>query len=101
MRSKEFGEIITKIRYEHNLSAKDFADKYNVTYQTASRWERGLKSIDIETIQKICEDYNLDYESIFNPQKRKLEKRKNIIFTITSILLIILILVLTTIIKPK
>ena len=40
MSQEEFGKLIKKIRQENNLTQKDLAEKYNVTYQAVSKWEK-------------------------------------------------------------
>lgn len=42
MNQEKFGKSIKKIRLENNLTQKQFADQYNVTYQAVSKWENGL-----------------------------------------------------------
>lgn len=42
MNQEKFGTIIKNIRKKYNLTQKQLADKYNVTYQAVSKWENGL-----------------------------------------------------------
>ena len=60
MDQKKFGEFIKDLRKKHNLTQKDLADKYNVTYQAVSKWENGINLPDISLIKQICEDYNIN-----------------------------------------
>ena len=41
MNSIEIGKKIKQIRKDFKLTQKEFADKYNVTYQAVSKWENG------------------------------------------------------------
>ncbi len=38
MSQEDFGKLIKRIRQENNLTQKDLAEKYNVTYQAVSKW---------------------------------------------------------------
>ncbi len=42
MNQEKFGKFIKDIRKKHNLTQKQLADKYNVTYQAVSKWENGI-----------------------------------------------------------
>ena len=74
MDQEKFGNLIKKIRKENNLTQKEFADKYNVTYQAVSKWENGKNLPDTLLIKKICDDFNLNMEDLFNGE---VSKKKN------------------------
>ena len=59
MSQEEFGKIIKRIRIENNLTQKDLAEKYNVTYQAVSKWENGKNMPDISLIKQISRDFNI------------------------------------------
>lgn len=42
MNQEKFGKLIKDIRKKNNLTQKQLAAKYNVTYQAVSKWENGL-----------------------------------------------------------
>lgn len=42
MDQEKFGKFIKEIRAKNNLTQKQLADKYHVTYQAVSKWENGL-----------------------------------------------------------
>ena len=48
MDQNEFGKLIKEIRKKNNLTQKDLADKYNVTYQAVSKWENGKKDFEAD-----------------------------------------------------
>ena len=60
MEQDKIGKIIKDIRIKNNLSQKEFANKYGVTYQAVSKWENGKNIPDISILKQICNDYNLD-----------------------------------------
>ena len=47
MDQEKIGNFIKEIRKKNNLTQKDLADKYNVTYQAVSKWENGKNMPDI------------------------------------------------------
>ena len=71
MDQEKFGNLIKKIRKDNNLTQKEFADKYNVTYQAVSKWENGKNMPDTLLIKKICDDFNLKIEDLFNGEVKK------------------------------
>lgn len=48
MDQEKFGKFIKQIRKDHNLTQKQLAEKYNVTYQAVSKWETGKNMPDIK-----------------------------------------------------
>ena len=60
MDQEKFGNLIKKIRKDNNLTQKEFADKYNVTYQAVSKRENGINLPDMSLLKKMSEDYELD-----------------------------------------
>ena len=47
MDQERIGKTIKELRTKNNLSQKEFADKYNVTYQAVSKWENGKNIPDL------------------------------------------------------
>ena len=47
MDQKKIGSLIKKLRIDNNLTQKEFALKYNVSFQAVSKWERGYNLPDI------------------------------------------------------
>ena len=89
MDQEKFGNLIKKIRLENNLTQKDFADKYNVTYQAVSKWENGKNMPDTLLIKKICDDFNLNIEDLFNGEVSKKKNYFPIMITLGLIVFLI------------
>ena len=94
MNGENIGKIIKEIRKKNNLTQKDLADKYNVTYQAVSKWENGKNLPDIMLIKQICKDFNYSLDEFFEPEKKNKRNINNIILIIIPIILIILIMIL-------
>lgn len=93
MNEEKFGKFIKEIRHKYNLTQKDLADKYNVSYQAISKWENGKNLPDISIMKQIAKDYNLSLDELLSGNKTKSKKKKYIL-----ILSLIVILVLSIII---
>lgn len=99
MNPERIGKLIKDIRTKNNLSQKEFAQKYNVTYQAVSKWETGKNIPDIIILKQICSDYNLSLEELLDAKTKKNYSKKIIFLTIIFICLSII--VLYTITKEK
>ena len=64
MEQEKIGKFIKKIRKENNLTQKDLADKYGVTYQAVSKWETGKNIPDISLLKEISKDFNVNIEDL-------------------------------------
>lgn len=96
MDPKKVGDLIKSIRKKNNLTQKEFADKYGVTYQAVSKWENGINLPDISLIRQISKDFNVSIESILDGENIEKESKKNkyiliVIFLIITLLVIVLL----------
>lgn len=91
MSASEFGKIIRDIRSEYRLTAQDFGNMYDATYQMVSRWERGYQLPNEETIKKICDDFEIDLNA---DKTKKSVKRKKTILIFISIIAFLLLLII-------
>ena len=93
MDQEKIGKTIKEIRQKKKLSQQKFADLYGVTYQAVSKWENGKNMPDITILKQICEDNNIDLNTLLENKKQK-KKLKPIIITSIIIILIITIIIL-------
>ena len=61
MNQEKFGNFIKEIRKKNNLTQKQLAEKYNVTYQAVSKWENGKNMPDTSLIKQISEETSLSF----------------------------------------
>lgn len=87
MDTEKISKLIKNIRTENKLSQQKFADIYGVTFQAVSKWETGKNIPDIMILKKICEDYNVDFNTLFIDKK----KERNLKILIPIIIIIVLI----------
>lgn len=62
----KIGERIASARMKAGLTQADIARKLNVTAQTISAWERGVKTPKLDTILRICNAIGCDTSEILN-----------------------------------
>ena len=95
MNQENIANFIKEIRKKNNLTQKDLAKKYGVTYQAVSKWENGKNIPDISLLKQISKDFNVNIEDILegNTETKKKNKKIRIIFLIIMIMLIIVLIV--------
>lgn len=100
MDQEKIAKFIKDIRKKHNLTQKEFADKYNVTYQAVSKWENAINMPDTSLMKQICKDYGISLDELLDGEYKK--KNKKLIYIIITIisLLLVTIITLLIIIKP-
>ena len=64
-----FGRKLAHVRKMHNLEQLEFAKRLNVSVQTISRYERGVKGISADTLYKICIRLSISADTVL-PGKR-------------------------------
>ena len=97
MDSIEIGKKIKQIRIENKLTQKEFAEKYNVTYQAVSKWENGKNLPDITLLQQICNDYKISFSELVGETSNK--KKLNKLFYIIPIVIIVIVFIIVFIIS--
>lgn len=96
MDQEKIGKKIKSLRDRLNLSQGEFGEKYGVSAQAVSKWERGLCLPDIYLLKQIGKDFDISLEELLDGEeenKKKVKSRKmiyNLIFV--CIILIIGIL---------
>lgn len=60
------GNNIKKLRKINNLTQTELAEKINYSNKAISRWESGEVCPDIQTLNNICELFNISISTIFN-----------------------------------
>ena len=93
MSQEEFGKLIKRIRQENNLTQKDLAEKYNVTYQAVSKWENGKNMPDISLIKKISEDFNISITEMIGGTENKKDSKSFILIIVAVMTILILVIV--------
>ncbi len=102
MNSEKVGKFIKKLRKDNNLTQKDLAEKYGITYQAVSKWENGINLPDTSLIRQMSKDFNISVDDILDgePLLKNKNKRRNVL-VISVILIIIILFVVGTVVIVK
>ena len=99
MNQNEFGKLIKEIRKKNNLTQKELADRYNVTYQAVSKWENGKNMPDISLIKEISRDFNVSMDDLLRGNYNT--KKNNYISLIAASVFLMMTIILIIIIVYK
>ena len=97
MNPDKVGKFIKKLRKDNNLTQKDLADKYGVTYQAVSKWENGINLPDVSLIREMSKDFNISVEDILDGEIKSNSKKNNKFPFITIIVGLILLIIIAII----
>jgi transcriptional regulator with XRE-family HTH domain len=59
------GQIIKKLRKEHNLTQEKLAEKLHVTFQAVSKWENGTGLPDISQVVPLAKVFGVNTDVLF------------------------------------
>ena len=94
MDQEKIGKFIKDLRIKNNLTQKEFADKYNVTYQAVSKWENGKNMPDLSLLKDICKDFDVSLDDLFNGEKSvKKSYKKYVIIGIICIVIVLFLVI--------
>lgn len=61
----EISKNLLYYRKKNGLTQKELADKLGVKNSAVSNWEKGLNSIDIETLFEACKVFNISINDMY------------------------------------
>ena len=96
MQEEKFGKLIKEIRKKYNLTQKDLADKYHVTYQAVSKWENGKNMPDVTILKEISQDFNVSMDDLIDGnlnEKKTFNKNKFLIIIFVFIILMSVLII--------
>ena len=93
MNQERIGKFIKDLRKKNNLTQKELADKYNVTYQAVSKWENGKNIPDISILKQMSKDFNIDINDLLDGEENK-KKVKSYYFIIGFVIVLFIILLI-------
>lgn len=91
MDQDKISQFIKDIRRKNNLTQKEFASKYGVTYQAVSKWETGKNLPDMLLLKQISRDFNVSLDEILDGEYNS-KKKNYLIYILPLIILIVVIL---------
>ena len=100
--TEKVGKFIKEIREKNHLTQQQLANKYGVTYQAVSKWERGINLPEVSLLREMSKDFNVSLDDILDGEcsKKSNPKKQYILIIIISLIIIIgLIIGIMSIIK--
>ena len=73
MNQIKIGSFIKELRKEKGLTQEQFAEQFNVSRRTVSRWETGSNLPDLDILIEMADYYNLELRELLDGE-RKSEK---------------------------
>ena len=92
MDQDRFGKFIKEIRKQNNLTQKELADKYNVTYQAVSKWENGKNMPDISLIKKMSEDFQVSIDEMMDVKTNNKDNDNSLKYVIIFMFVLMVII---------
>lgn len=74
-----YGEKITQLRKNFNMTQADLGEKLNVSPQAISKWERNQAEPDINTLKKMSILFNVSIDELLNEEASPEDKKTDII----------------------
>lgn len=65
-----YGQKITELRKKSQMTQVELGEKLNVTSQAVSKWENDLSEPDLDTINRICELFNISANEFFGTTQK-------------------------------
>lgn len=78
MDNKKIGAFMKALRKEKQLTQEQFAEKFNVSSRTVSRWETGDNLPYIDIMVQICDFYNIDISELLDGERESGNMNKEI-----------------------
>ena len=69
MNQDNISKKIKELRKDNNLTQKEFAKQFGVTYQAVSKWENGINLPEISLIRQMSKDFNVSVEDILDGEE--------------------------------
>ena len=69
MAKETFGERLSKLRKERELTQNDIAEKVGVTSQAVSKWENNLATPDIDILVKLSDIFGVSLDELLGKEK--------------------------------
>ena len=64
-----FGKKLAELREQKNLSQDELATELQLSQSTISNYEKGTRKIDVESLQKICDYFNVPITYMLSDEK--------------------------------
>ena len=73
MAKETFGQRLSRLRKEKELTQNDIADKIGVTSQAVSKWENDQATPDIDVLVKLSEIFDISLDELLGKERKTVE----------------------------
>ena len=70
MNQSKIGQFLKELRKEKGLTQEQFAEKFNLSRRTVSRWETGSNMPDLDMLLALADFYAVDIREIMNGERK-------------------------------
>lgn len=68
---KTISELLKEIRLSQKLTQKQFAKKFFITEKTISNYENGVRTPNLDFLNKVCEEFNITIDYFMEKAKKE------------------------------
>ena len=66
---KTISELLKEIRLSQKLTQKQFAKKFFITEKTISNYENGVRTPNLDFLNKVCDEFNITIDYFMEKAK--------------------------------
>ena len=70
MNQIKIGEFLKELRKEKGLTQEQFAEQFNVSRRSVSRWETGNNMPDLDTLVEMADYYEIDLRELLDGERK-------------------------------
>ena len=70
MNQSKIGQFLKELRKEKGLTQEQFAEKFNLSRRTVSRWETGSNMPDLDMLLSLADFYAVDIREIMDGERK-------------------------------
>lgn len=85
MNQIKIGGFIKELRKEKGLTQEQFAEQFNVTRRTVSRWETGSNLPDLDILIEMADYYDIELRELLDGERKSEEMNKELEETVLKV----------------
>ena len=85
MNQIKIGGFIKELRKEKGFTQEQFAEKFNVSRRTVSRWETGSNLPDLDILIEMADYYDIELRELLDGERKSKEMNKELKETVLKV----------------
>ena len=86
MNQIKIGEFLKELRKEKGLTQEQFAEQFNVSRRSVSRWETGNNMPDLDTLIEMADYYEIDLRELLDGERKSEKMNEELKETVLPVL---------------